>query len=282
MRAAPLVTIITPVHNGAAFLDDLIISVRDQDYPSVEHIVIDDGSNDDGAVVDVLKNHPHLQWWSRENRGQYATMNEGLEVSRGQYICFISADDFMVKSAVRRAMDWLSIHPEFDGVYGLTSYVSENGEPYPLRKPFRRAPLQYYPYFTQLQHSSLYISRQTLLQKKLMFDPDLRFVGDYDWILRMLKAGIHIGFIDSFLSTLRVHENQMSSLHRALMTKEQIEIASRNGFGGFRFNFYISILHGLNFMEQLRFAFKKNQFVGVKDFLHTWIYDKLIPRIQSK
>jgi glycosyltransferase involved in cell wall biosynthesis len=278
----PLVSIITPVYNNAAYVEELILSIKSQDYPNIEHIIIDDGSQDNGAVVEILQRYPHLRWWSRENRGQYTTMNEGLESATGQYICFISADDFIMKSAVRCAMDWLKIHSEFDGVYGLTSYVSENGEPYPLRFPFRRAPLRYYPYFTQLQHCSLYISRQTLLQKKLTFDPAIRFVGDYDWILRMLKAGIKIGFIDSPLSTIRIHKNQMSSQNRSLMTKEQIEIANRNGFGGFRFNFYLNILHGLNFLEQLRFAFKKNQFIGAKDFLNTWIYDKLIPRFRDK
>jgi hypothetical protein len=115
-----------------------------------------------------------------------------------------------------------------------------------------------------------------------MFNSEIQFVGDYDWILRMLKAGIQIGFINSFLSTIRVHEKQISSQNRELMTKEQIKIAKQNGFGGFRFNFYISILHILNFVEQLRFAFKKRQFVGLKDFLYTWINEKLIPRIQGK
>lgn len=281
-ESMPLVSIITSVYNGAAYIEELILSVKSQDYPNIEHIIIDDGSQDDDATVKILQRYPHLRWWSRENRGLFATMNEGLETARGQYVCFIHADDFMAKDAVRCAMDWLSIHPEFEGVYGLTAYVSENGEPHPLRYPFRRAPLRYYPYFTQLQHCSLYISRQTLLQKNLMFNPTIQFVGDYDWILRILKTGIQIGFIDSFLSTIRIHNNQLSSQYRAAMTKEQIEIANQNGFGGFRFSFYMSILHGLNFIEQLRFAFNKNQFAGVEDFLQNWISNKLIPHIRGK
>jgi glycosyltransferase involved in cell wall biosynthesis len=192
-KKIPLVSIITPVYNGAAYIEELILSVKSQDYPNIEHNIIDDGSQDEGATVSILKRHPHLIWWSRKNLGQYATMNEGLKAAKGEYVCFISADDLMAKNAITHAMDWLNCHPGFDGVYGLTSYVAENGDPYPIKFPFPHAPPRFYPYFVQIQHCSFYISKQILQQKNLMFDSSIRFVGDYDWILRMLNAGIRIG-----------------------------------------------------------------------------------------
>src|SRR5438876_704742 len=73
--------------------DELIKSVLEQDYLHIEHIIIDDGSTDDGATVEVLKRYPHLRWWSRENKGQYATLNEGLATARGSVVGIISADD---------------------------------------------------------------------------------------------------------------------------------------------------------------------------------------------
>ena len=42
----PLVSIITPVYNGADFIEELILSVKLQDYPNFEHVIIDDGSED--------------------------------------------------------------------------------------------------------------------------------------------------------------------------------------------------------------------------------------------
>ncbi len=60
----PLVTIITPVYNGAKYIEELILSVKAQDYPYIEHIIIDDGSDDGGATVAILKRHTHLRWWS--------------------------------------------------------------------------------------------------------------------------------------------------------------------------------------------------------------------------
>ena len=186
MQSPPLVSIITPVYNGAAYLDQLIVSVRDQDHPSIEHIIIDDGSNDNGATIAILKKYPHLRWWSRENLGQYATMNEGLETASGKIICFVSADDLVLPGAVRRVIEILQRHPEYDGIAGLTQFIDEASAPYPIIFPFQTAPSRDYVYFTQIAHCSLYLKRESLLKNNLFFNPSLRYVGDYDWILRIL------------------------------------------------------------------------------------------------
>ena len=81
----PLVSIVTPVYNGSLYLEEFIRSVLAQDYPRIEHIVIDDGSTDGGATVEILKRFPHLRWWSRENKGQYPTMNEGFAAADGRF-----------------------------------------------------------------------------------------------------------------------------------------------------------------------------------------------------
>ena len=64
----PLVSIITAVRNGSRYLSALIESVLAQDYPRIEHIVIDDGSDDDDATIRILEQYPHLRWWTRENQ----------------------------------------------------------------------------------------------------------------------------------------------------------------------------------------------------------------------
>jgi glycosyltransferase involved in cell wall biosynthesis len=82
----PLISIITPVYNGREYLEELIQSVLNQSYPKIEHLIIDDGSEDGGATLSILKRYPHLRWWSRENKGQYSTMNEGLLEAKGEII----------------------------------------------------------------------------------------------------------------------------------------------------------------------------------------------------
>jgi glycosyltransferase involved in cell wall biosynthesis len=190
----PVVTIITPVHNGSEYLDDLIQSVLHQDYSNIEHIIIDDGSQDNGATVAILQKYPHLRWWSHPNQGQYATMNEGLLTARGEIICFVNADDLMSPEAVKTAVEYLQKYPLLDGVFGSTNYIDQSCNDYPYWIPFRMAPIRLYPYFAHISHCSLYIKKQSVEQHRLSFDPSLRFVGDYEWMIRIYKAGLRVGW----------------------------------------------------------------------------------------
>jgi len=221
----PLVSIITPVYNGAQYLDELILSVRNQDYQRIEHIIIDDGSGDNGATIAILEKYPHLRWWSRGNRGQYATMNEGLEAANGDLICFISADDTVRAGAVRQVVGLRNEGPQYDGILGLAEFMDARGAPFPIKFPFRTAPLQFYAGFSHISHCSLYLSRERLLGEKLFFDPALRYVGDYDWILRVLKT-LRLHRVKTPLSRVRIHPDQMSTRHSEVMYEEQRGVMS--------------------------------------------------------
>jgi len=207
----PLVSIITPVYNGANFLDDLIQSVQHQDYSNTEHIVIDDGSSDDGATISVLSRYPHLRWWTRPNRGQYATMNEGLLAADGDIVCFISSDDMLLPGAVKKAICFLSKNPNANGVYGSHIYMNVDGHVMRFLQPFKYAPSKCYPYSHHISHSSLFIEKDSLLVNNLLFDEKLRYVGDYDWIIRIFQSSINIERISENLSILRIHDEQTSN-----------------------------------------------------------------------
>ena len=220
----PLISIITPVYNGAEYLEDLIRSVLNQSYPKIEHLIIDDGSQDGGATISILNKYPHLRWWSRENKGQYPTMNEGLLEAKGEIICYVSADDLISQDAVKFAIEFLSTHSEFDGVFGLRGFVDQAGNPQAFPLPFQKAPMSFVPYFAHISHCSLYVKRYSLLRQKLMFDPSLKYVGDYEWTIRISQSDLKIGFIDRELSRVRLHPNQTSqkNLKASLAEKQQV------------------------------------------------------------
>jgi len=214
MNTPPLVSIITPVHNGAKYLDELIQSVLRQDYPNIEHLIIDDGSQDGGATIAILKKHHHLRWWSRENKGQYETMNEGLLAAQGEVVCFISADDVISPSAITSVMGFLTVRPNYDGVFGMTNYINSDGKIQPYLVPFRKAPISFYPYFAHIAHCSLYIRLSSLQKHRLFFDPSLRYVGDYDWMIRIHMSRLRIGRLDQELSRVRIHGDQASQKYQ--------------------------------------------------------------------
>lgn len=94
MAHAPPVSIIIPCFNADRFIGDAIQSALDQTYPRIEVIVIDDGSTD--GSLDVLKSFgDRIRWESGPNRGACAARNRGLELSKGEFIQFLDADDLL-------------------------------------------------------------------------------------------------------------------------------------------------------------------------------------------
>lgn len=88
----PRITVITPSYNQGRYIRQTIESVLDQDYPDVEHIVMDGGSTDE--TVDILRTYPHLTWRSEKDRGQADALNKGLALSTGEIVGWVNSDDY--------------------------------------------------------------------------------------------------------------------------------------------------------------------------------------------
>ncbi len=229
----PLVSIVTPVYNGGPYLEPLLESVRTQDYPGIEHVVIDDGSTDGGATVEVLRRHPDVRWWSRENRGHPRTVNEALAAARGEVLCVINADDLLAPGAVRRAVESLGRDPDLGIVYGRVQIVDERGELLPFesfvepRGPFSRAMLRWR---SCIYHCSMYVRRELVQERGIFLDPAFRHLLDWDWICRMMDTGCGVGYIDEVMSSFRMHAAQITqSTLPEKWHAEFAEICRRNG-----------------------------------------------------
>lgn len=225
---APLISVITPVYNGAQYLDDLIQSVQNQDHPRIEHIVIDDGSTDDGATIAVLEKYPHLKWWTRPNKGQYATLNEGFDAAQGDWICIISADDLLASPTVfSELLSRAGNADKFDAIYGRTALMNDAGaEVFARGRPDESAPKWLNYHFLTIHHCSLLVSRKFIIGNKLYFDTSLKYTGDWDWVLRILNIG-RSGYFDVVVSKYRIHEQQtrQTVTRRDLVAEDKLVLA---------------------------------------------------------
>lgn len=207
----PMVSIVTPTYNSARYLEDLLQSVAAQDYPRIEHIVIDDGSDDGGATVALLQRHPTVRWWSRENRGQNATVNEGFRAATGDFLTVISADDAYADTrAIGALAEFLADHPACGVVHGYTQHMDEHGVPVPVQ-PYQRFPhwmLRYNLAF--IGHCSLLVRREQLIRDGLFFDESLRYVGDADWLIRLLQ-NYRFCRIERYIAAYRHHPCQLTT-----------------------------------------------------------------------
>ena len=115
---APLVSIVTPSYNQAAFLEETIRSVLDQDYPHIEYVVVDDGSTD-GSVEIIRRHADRLAWWTQqENAGQAAALNRGFAQTRGELLAFLNSDDTLLPGAVTALVEAFGDDRELLLVYG--------------------------------------------------------------------------------------------------------------------------------------------------------------------
>lgn len=88
----PLVSVVIPCYNYGSYLEDAVDSVKNQTYPNVELIVVNDGSTDT-YTNDVFKRLRGVKKISQHNQGLPATRNNGVRVAKGKYICCLDADD---------------------------------------------------------------------------------------------------------------------------------------------------------------------------------------------
>ena len=94
-----LISIITPVYNGAKYLDEAIRSILSQTYKNIELILINDGSKDESAKIcrKWAEADARIVFIDKENEGAAVARNIGLDISKGQLIGFVDQDDVIDK-----------------------------------------------------------------------------------------------------------------------------------------------------------------------------------------
>ena len=105
-----LVSVIIPSYNHGNFLSRAIDSVLSQTYRNVEIIVVDDGSSDN--TKQVAESFPHVVYVYQHNQGLSAARNTGIDHSKGKYLLFLDADDWLSVDAIKKDLDILIEHPE--------------------------------------------------------------------------------------------------------------------------------------------------------------------------
>ena len=107
----PLVSIVIPAFNQAQYLVEAVESVLAQDYPRIELIVLDDGSSDNTPSI-LERYRGRFRWERHLNMGQARTLNKGWDMSRGDVLSYLAADDYLLPGAVLRAVECLQQNPE--------------------------------------------------------------------------------------------------------------------------------------------------------------------------
>lgn len=141
----PLLSFCTPCYNDGDTIARMVNSIMDQDYPSIEQIIVVDGSTDHSKRVlkKLEKKYPDklkVIYWDK-NQGACQARNEAAKHAKGKYLSFLPADAYLYPGMARIWMDLLEENPQYDFVYGgykitdknfheIFSYLSDDFGPY--------------------------------------------------------------------------------------------------------------------------------------------------------
>jgi len=122
----PKITIVTPSFNSIHTIKATLDSVASQDYPHVEHIVVDGGSTD--GTLDILRSYPRLVWVSEKDDGHYHAMDKGTRMASGEAVAMLNADDCYLPGVLSEVAVAFEKNPDWDALFGDMIFVDGEGK----------------------------------------------------------------------------------------------------------------------------------------------------------
>jgi glycosyltransferase involved in cell wall biosynthesis len=186
--ARPLISVVVAVKDCAATLERCIESVTAQTYPSVDLVIVD-GASTDGSVELIKKHAARLgNWVSEPDTGIYDAWNKGLDRARGDWICFLGADDYFWDSrVVEKLAGAIAAAPAgIRVVYGSMVVVTASGKTVAIAgDPWQKMKRQFGDLPT-LPHPGM-MHKRDLFAERGKFDTSFRIAGDYELLLREFR-----------------------------------------------------------------------------------------------
>lgn len=217
----PLVSIVTPSFNKGSYIEETLLSVRNQTYKNIEHVVIDGGSTDE--TLSILKKYSSvLIWISETDTGQSDAINKGWRMAKGDIIAYLNADDTYLPDAIEIAVNCFLAHPGSGMIYGDGILSDENGK---FLNHYRAG---------EFNLKNLIFCKNNILQpavflRKTVFetvgdvDVDLHLAMDLDYWIRT-GLMFEVKYIPESLAAAKIYQDAKSSaqMHKYVVEYERI------------------------------------------------------------
>lgn len=212
-KGSPVVSVIMPAFNAAPYIRQALDSVFAQHFPDLEIIVVDDGSTDDTLAV-LAPYDSRICLLQQPNGGPAAARNTALQAARGEFVCFLDADDWMLPDKLLQQAAYLTLRPHLGLVHSGWRIIDEQGNARRDVEPWRELPQITLEQFVDRRAAKLgpMMFRRSWLESVGGFDPTLRHAEDVDLMFRLLLAGCQAEWIYRPTICYRVHHG--STLHR--------------------------------------------------------------------
>lgn len=223
----PSISVVIPSFNQGQYIEETILSVLGQGYPELELIVLDAGSTDNTVEVIEKYSDKISYWHSKKDKGQADAINQGMNLSSGEVVCWLNSDDMYLPGTL------LDIGKRFGGrtdenhmVYGAAVTINQSNEKLlssaQTAAPFEAFTLTYRDFIVQ---PSAFWTRK-LWESTGNLDISYNYVLDWEWFLRASKI-TSFEYVPKFYSVYRYHPFHKTSSGGAERRKEIIEIVKK-------------------------------------------------------
>ncbi|MCS6968803.1 MAG: glycosyltransferase family 2 protein [Cytophagales bacterium] len=218
--SSPLCSIITVTYNAAAALPTTMQSVAALSFQHFEWIIVDGASQDDTplTVHSFQRHYPYIElhFFSQKDKGIYDAMNKGIDLAKGQWLCFMNAGDAFSSPDVLERI-FASVLPSTEVVYGNYRIIYPTGLVKLKRVPEAPPPLWK---GMVINHQSMLIKKQWAQRFPYRIDA---IAADYIQMVELLKAGAHFQHLDIFIADYQ--EGGISSKHKIDYLKQCQQVA---------------------------------------------------------
>jgi glycosyltransferase involved in cell wall biosynthesis len=263
------VTIITTTRNRADFFKRAAETVLAQDYPAIEHVVVDAKSSDN--TVEIIKQlEPQyrakgftLRWVSEPDSGLCAGLNKGFRLSTGEYVTLLHDDDQLEPGAIKAFVEAFSTHPDIDFVYG-DHYEVVEGRPGRNLIKYRLFSLEDMVRNGYQVPQPSFLCKRTLLEQYGAWDESMYHVADHDLFIRFALHGVRFLHIPFPMQTVEIHAGRTTRKY-FLRTLTETKMVNFKYGGGYFSRFYVLYLRDRYFSGF--FDFMRDRMPGLWGFM---------------
>ena len=235
-------SVVTITYNAAAVLRPTLDSVMMQDYPNVEHLIIDGASTDETLAIakayqkqsDEAENGHVVKIQSEPDKGLYDAMNKGLRLATGDYIVFMNAGDRFPKADTLDKVMLAAVVGDGEErpavLFGNTDIIDDKGNFLYHRRlsPPERLTWRSFRYGMVVCHQAFYA--RTDIARSLPYDTTFRYSADVDWCIRVMKEGErrHLLLRNIHAVVANYMEEGQTTIHHKDSLKERFEVMRRH------------------------------------------------------
>jgi len=208
-EAWPRIALVTPVRNGAAYIEQTMRSVLGQNYPNLEYVVVDGGSTD-GTREIIRKYEGQLTGWiSEPDQGMYDALNKGFARTSGEIMGWLNAGDLLHVNGLMVVGGVFGTLPQVEWLTGRPTKFSEGGETIEVMD------LPRWSRFRFLAGANKYIQQESTFWRRSLWDraggkveARLRAEGDFELWVRFFRYA-KLYSVDALIGGYRLHTNAL-------------------------------------------------------------------------